>query len=285
MRVEAFFDPATWTLTYVVYDADTRDAVVVDPVLDFDPEWVRTSEASNARVLGFVREHDLTVHYVLDTHAHADHLSGLQSLRDALGAKTGIGANIGVVQETFRGLFNWPESFPTDGRQWDVLLREGEPLRAGSLTVEAIHTPGHTPACTTFKIGDALFTGDAMFMPDSGTGRCDFPGGSAEQLYDSITKLYQLPDETEVYVGHDYQPGGRPLRFRTTIGESKRQNIQLRADTTREAFVQFRTARDATLAPPRLIFQSIQVNVDAGRLPAPESNGRRYLRMPMGVFG
>ena len=285
MQVEAFFDPATWTLTYVVFDPDTRDAVVIDPVLDFDPLRVSTHETSNGKVLAFVREQGLSVHYVLDTHAHADHLSGSQGLKQALGAKTGIGAHITAVQEVFKGLFHFSDDFATDGSQWDVLVREGQPLVAGSLTIEAIHTPGHTPACTTYKIRDALFTGDTMFMPDFGTGRCDFPGGSAEQLYDSIQKLYALPDETRVFVGHDYQPNGRDLAWETSIGAAKRENIQLRGDTDKAQFVTWRSERDATLAPPSLIFQSVQVNADGGRLPAPESNGLRYLRMPMGVFG
>ena len=209
----------------------------------------------------------------------------VQHLQQQLGAKIGIGAEIAAVQQVFKGIFNLPDDFATDGSQWDVLLREGQPLQAGSLTIEPIHTPGHTPACYSFLIRDALFTGDALFMPDSGTGRCDFPGGSAAQLYDSLQKLYALPDATRVFVGHDYQPDGRDVKFETTIGDSKASNIQLRADTTKEAFVAFRTKRDATLRPPRLIFQSLQVNADAGHLPAPDSNGRRYLRMPMNVFG
>jgi glyoxylase-like metal-dependent hydrolase (beta-lactamase superfamily II) len=285
MEIKAFFDPETWTLTYVVWDTDTRDAVVIDPVLDFDPLAVRVHEKSIGEVVAYVREHGLNVHYVLDTHAHADHLSGFQGLKRELGAKIGIGEQIGKVQAVFKGLFNLHESFPTDGSQWDVLLRDGEALHAGSLTIEPIHTPGHTPADYTYKIRDAIFTGDTMFMPDFGTGRCDFPGGSAEDLYDSITtRLYTLPDETRVFVGHDYQPGGRELRYETSIGASKLENIQLRADTDRAQFVQWRKERDATLRPPRLIFQSLIVNADAGRLPAPEANGISYLKMPIGVF-
>ncbi len=284
MQIQAFFDKATWTLSYVVYDSDTRDAVILDPVLDFDPQWVDTTEESISEILAFVREHDLRVHYVLDTHAHADHLSGFQKLKEALGAKIGIGSHITTVQEAFKGLFHWSDDVPTDGSQWDVLLKDGVPLRAGSLTIEPMHTPGHTPACMTYKIGDAIFTGDTLFMPDFGTGRCDFPGGSAEQLYDSIQRLYRLPPETRVFVGHDYQPGGRELRWETTIGECRTKNIQLKADTPREQFVAWRKERDATLAPPRLIFQSIQVNANAGQLPPAEDNGLRYLRMPMNVF-
>jgi len=285
MQIDAFFDPATWTLTYLVYDPDTRDAVIIDPVLDYDPLAVSVSNDSAAKVLAAVEEKGLNVHYILDTHAHADHLSGFQFLKEKLGAKIGIGKHIGAVQEVFKGIFKLPDTFPTDGSQWDVLLEEGTTLNAGSLAIEPFHTPGHTPACYTYKIRDALFTGDVMFMPDQGTGRCDFPGGSAEDLYDSIQKLYALPDDTRIFVGHDYQPGGRELKYETTVAEAKRDNIQLKGHTSKEDFVKFRTARDATLRPPKLIFQSLQVNANAGTLPEPEDNGMRYLRMPMNVFG
>ncbi len=284
MEVQAFFHDATHTLTYVVWDPDTRDAVIIDPVLDFDPVWVEVRQDSIDKVAAFVEDRGLTVHYVLDTHVHADHMSGFQALRDRFGAKIGIGEHITQVQRVFRDLLELGEDFPVDGSQWDVLLKDGEPLRAGSLTIDPIHTPGHTPACTTYKIGDAIFTGDTMFMPDFGTGRCDFPGGSAEQLYDSIQKLYRLPDDTRVFVGHDYGPGGREIQWETTIGASKRHNIQLRADTSKEAFVQWRKARDATLKPPRLIFQSLQVNANAGRLPEPGPSGRRFLKLPMNAL-
>lgn len=284
MQVEAMFDARTWTLTYVVWDPHTRDAVIIDPVLDYDPLAVRVFEESLDQVVAFVRSRELKVHYVLDTHAHADHLSGFQRLKAEFGAKIGIGDGIGRVQAVFKGLFHWPDSFRADGSQWDVLASDGVALPAGSLTILPIATPGHTPACVTYKIGDALFTGDTLFMPDFGTGRCDFPGGSAAQLYDSIQKLYAYPDETRVFVGHDYQPGGREVRWETTIGESKRSNLQLSASTTKEAFVQFRESRDKTLRPPNLIFQSLQVNANAGHLPEPESNGRRYLKLPMDIF-
>lgn len=284
MGIEAFFDPRTWTLTYVVWDEDTRDAVIIDPVLDYDPLAVKVYEESLDKLLAFVRQRELNVRLVLDTHAHADHLSGFQKLKAETGAKIGIGAKIGAVQAVFKQLFGLGDGFRTDGSQWDVLVAEGVDLRAGSLPIRVLHTPGHTPACVSYVIGDAVFTGDALFLPDYGTGRCDFPGGSAAELYDSIQKLYALPDTTRVFVGHDYQPGGRPVRWETTIGESKRSNIQLRGDTTKEAFVAMREARDRTLRPPNLIFQSLQVNANAGVLPEPEPNGRRYLKLPMGVF-
>ena len=284
MQIRAFFDPATYTLTYLVWDEATRDAVIIDPVLDFDPLAIRTSQTSADEVVAFVSQAGLEVHWILETHAHADHLSGSQVLKSALGARIAIGEHIRAVQETFKGLLNLDASFPTDGSQFDALLADGEVLRAGALEIGVIHTPGHTPACVTFQIGDALFTGDALFMPDFGTGRCDFPRGSAEDLYDSIQKLYALPDETRVFVGHDYQPGGRALAYETTIGASKASNKQLTAATSREAFIQFRSARDAVLQPPRLIFPSIQVNINAGELPVPEDNDVRYLKLPLNVL-
>jgi glyoxylase-like metal-dependent hydrolase (beta-lactamase superfamily II) len=286
MRIETFFDPATWTLTYVVYDEATRDAIVIDPVLDYDPLAVSTNLASNERVAAFLDDNGLTLHGILETHAHADHLSGSQWLKERYGAPVIIGEHIQTVQQTFKGIFNLPEDFATDGSQFDRLVKDDERLTFGSLNVHVLHTPGHTPACVSYHIGDAVFTGDALFMPDFGTGRCDFPAGSADDLYQSITsRLYTLPDATRVFVGHDYMPGGRPLKFESTIGEEKAKNIQLPASRSREDFVKFRSERDKTLRPPNLIFQSVQVNVDAGKLPDPDTNGIRYLRMPMNIFG
>lgn len=284
MKIQEFYDTPTFTLTYVVWDETTGDAVVIDPVLDFDPLAVRTSTASAEAVLKFLDEHKLTLRAVLETHAHADHLTGAQVLHEKTGAPIAIGASITGVQAFFRGIFP-REDAAIDGQPFDHLLQDGETWNAGSLAVHAIATPGHTPACMTYQIGDALFTGDALFMPDQGTGRCDFPNGSAAQLFASIQKLYALPDATRVFVGHDYQPGGRALAFETTIGASKSHNVQLRGDTTRDGFIASRTARDATLAPPKLIFQSLQVNMVAGKLPPPDKNGLRYLTLPMGVLG
>lgn len=285
MQIETFFDPATWTLTYVVYDESTKDAVVIDPVLDFDPLAISVSTASNDKVAAFVQEKGLNLHYILETHAHADHLSGSQDLKKRFGSKIAIGEHIQTVQQTFKGVFNLPADFATDGSQFDQLVTDGETFDAGSLSIHVLHTPGHTPACVTYHIGDAIFTGDALFMPDMGTGRCDFPAGSADDLFASITKLYALPDDTRVFVGHDYMPGGRELAWESTIAEEKEKNVQLPASRSREEFVKFRTARDATLNPPKLIFQSVQVNVRAGELPEAEENGLRYLKLPMGVFG
>jgi len=284
MRIHSFFDPATFTLTYVVYDPDSRDAVVIDPVLDFDPLSAQTSLASVQRVSAFVSEQQLKLRHVLETHAHADHLTGAQYLKRRFDASVVIGARITEVQATFKQVFDLPASFSVDGRQFDCLLTDGQGLHAGTLHIEAIGTPGHTPACLTYKIGDALFTGDALFIEDYGTGRCDFPRGSAEELFDSVhDKLYRQPEHLRVFVGHDYQPGGRPLRYETTIGISKRQNVQLRTETTREQFVSLRTARDKTLTAPRLLFPSVQVNIDAGRLPPAHENGTRYLQIPLNL--
>lgn len=282
--VEAFYDVPTYTLTFLVYDEASRDAVIIDPVLDYDPLASQTSVEGAARLVARAQELGLRVHWVLETHAHADHLSASQYLEAKLGAAIAIGERITLVQQTFKGLFDLPE-LATDGSQFDKLLADGETLAAGTLRVGVIATPGHTPACVTYHIGDAIFTGDALFMDDYGTGRCDFPRGSSAQLYDSVRKLYALPDATRVFVGHDYQPEGRDVKWETTIGKSKANNPQLSAHTTKEEFVRLRDARDATLAPPRLIFQSVQVNIDAGRLPAPHGNGIRYLRVPLNLFG
>lgn len=282
MQIETFYDPATFTLTYVVFDPKSRDAVVIDPVLDYDPAGAATSTASIEKVEAYLRKEDLRLHYVLETHAHADHLSGSQYLKQRFDAKVAIGARIREVQAVFRDVFDLGPSFAVDGSQFDRLLEDRERLHAGTLAIEVIATPGHTPACVTFRIEDAVFTGDALFIEDYGTGRCDFPSGSADALYTSIhERLYPLPDATRVFVGHDYQPNGRELRAETTIGRSKEANIQLRTTTSRQDFVAMRNARDATLAPPRLLYPSVQINIDAGRMPQPHANGKRYLSIPL----
>ncbi|MGD8860880.1 MAG: MBL fold metallo-hydrolase [Myxococcales bacterium] len=285
MEIRHFYDPDTYTLTYVVYEPASRDAVIIDPVLDYDPKASQTSTRSVDAVAQFVEHEKLNVHYVLETHAHADHLSGSQILRQRFDAHVVIGAKIKTVQETFRDLFDLGDGLPTDGSQFDRLAEEGEALEAGSLKVDVIETPGHTPACVTYKIDDAVFTGDALFMPDYGVGRCDFPRGSAEDLYHSVhDKLYALPDDTRVFVGHDYQPDGRAMRYETTIGASRRENVQLKADTGKDEFVSARTARDETLEAPRLLLPSVQVNANAGRMPPRRANGRRYLSIPINLF-
>lgn len=281
--VKEFFDKATWTLTYVVYDTETKDAIIIDPVWDYDPAASKMSTESIDVVMDYIQKEKLHVHYILETHAHADHVTGSQVLKKKIqGSKVGIGAKITDVQTVFKNVFNLNPEFPTDGSQFDLLLNEEEDLKAGSLTIKTIYTPGHTPACGSYLIGDALFSGDALFMPDYGTGRCDFPAGSANDLYTSVhEKLYKLPDTTRVFVGHDYLPNGRQVAFETTIGESKKQNIQLKAETSREEFVEFRNARDKKLAAPRLLLPSVQINIDAGNLPAVENNGSRYLKIPI----
>jgi glyoxylase-like metal-dependent hydrolase (beta-lactamase superfamily II) len=284
LHIEPFYDPRTSTLTYVVFDPATRDAIAIDPVLDYDPQAGTTWAESIERVSAFVREQRLRLHLVLETHAHADHLSGSQLLRRRFDARVAIGERIREVQATFKPILDLPPGFATDGSQFDRLLADGEVVRAGSLSIAVIATPGHTPACVTYKVEDALFTGDAVFIEDYGTGRCDFPRGSAEDLYDSVQRLYALPDETRIFPGHDYQPGGREVRWQTTVGASKAKNPQLDATTSKAAFVAMRRTRDATLAAPRLLFQSVQVNLDAGRLPAPHANGHRYLVVPLNVL-
>lgn len=280
--VQHFFDSQTSTLTYVVYDPTTKDAVIIDPVLNFDAASGNLTDESIKEVLGFVKDKNLYVHYVLETHAHADHLTGAFEIRKRINhVKVGIGKHITKVQDVFKGVFNLKD-LASDGSQFDVLLDEDKHLKAGSLSIQTIFTPGHTPACASYLIGDALFTGDALFMPDFGTGRCDFPAGSAKDLYHSVhDKLYQLPDDTRVYTGHDYQPGGRALAYESTIGKNKQENIQLKADTTEDQYVSFRTQRDATLKAPKLLLPSIQVNIRGGKHPEPEDNGTRYLKIPL----
>jgi len=284
MDIKTFFDPATYTLTYVVFDPTTKDAVVIDPVLDYDPIGSTTSTESVQGVETFLRDNALALRFIFETHAHADHLTAAQYLKRRFDAPVVIGHLITEVQKTFKPVFDLPEAFAVDGSQFDRLVKDGETLSAGSLSVSVIETPGHTPACVSYLIGDAVFTGDALFIEDYGTGRCDFPRGDAAVLYHSVhDKLYALPDETRVFTGHDYQPNGRELRYETTIGASKTQNIQLRHDTSEAEFVAFRQRRDATLRAPRLLFPSIQVNVDAGRLPQPAATGLRYLKTPLNL--
>ncbi len=284
VNIESFYDEVTNTLTYIVYDDKTKDAVIIDSVLDFDAASGAITNTSAKKVLEFVKGKELKVSYILETHAHADHLTGAQILKDELaGAKIAINSKITEVQSVFSEVFNLKE-LNTNGIQFDELLEDNQVIKAGSLEVKVIHTPGHTPACTSFLIGDNVFTGDLLFMPDSGTGRCDFPKGSSSDLYDSVVeKIYKLSDDTKIFVGHDYQPNGRELKFQTTVAESKAQNIQLKANTSREEFIKFRNDRDATLAAPKLLLPSIQVNIDAGILPKAEDNNVSYLKIPLRI--
>lgn len=286
MDIKHFYDDRTGTLTYVVFDAGSKDAVVIDPVLDYDPVGSKIWTESVEKLLDFLGDNQLNLLFILETHAHADHLSGAQMIKEKYpDACTAVGARITRVQETFKTYFNLPDDFPTDGRQFGRLLQDGETVQAGALSFNTLFTPGHTPACATYQFEDAIFTGDTMFMPDTGTGRCDFPAGSAHDLYDSITKkLYTLPDDTRLFVGHDYMKNGRELGFETTIGAQKSGNVDLRADTSEAEFTKYRTENDKTLSAPRLLFQSVQVNIDAGALPDAADNEQRYLKIPINVF-
>ena len=273
-------DTGTWS--YLVSDPGTGRAALVDPVLDFDPKAGRTATTSAEQLLASVREAGVQVDWILETHAHADHLSAGHWLKEKLpGAKLAIGQGIRKVQKTFRPIFNLGEHFPVDGSQFDHLFGDDEVFSVGKVGARVIPVPGHTNDSVAYLVGDALFTGDSLFLPDGGTARCDFPGGDASTLYHSIHRLFSLPDATRVFVCHDYGPGGREPRCETTIGEQKRSNIHVRIGTDEDQFVRMRTERDASLAMPRLILPSVQVNIRAGELPEPEANGVRYLKLPI----
>ncbi len=284
MKIQDFYDPDTYTLTYVVHKPGSREAIVIDPVLDFDPASGKIFDQSVKKVLDYLDKNNLEPVMCLETHAHADHLSGSQVLKKKYPKLVvAISERITAVQKIFTKAFNLEGA--TDGSQFDYLFKDNEEKTIAGLHMREIPTPGHTPACSSYLIEDAVFTGDAIFMPDYGTGRCDFPGGSARSLYRSITQnLYKLPDNTRAFVGHDYQPNGRKLAFETTIGELKEKNIQLNAAVSEEEFVAKREARDKTLKAPRLLLPSIQVNIFAGHLPEPEDNGTRYLKIPLKVL-
>ena len=273
MMIQHFYDTKTSTLSYVVFDENTYDAIVIDPVLDYDLESGNVDDAHLKIITEFIHSKKLNLHACLETHVHADHLSGAHFLkRDFPKLKVFIGEEIKLVQKTFKDLLKLDSHIPVDGRQFDHLIKDGEVMIFGTLTFKALSTPGHTPACMSYLIGDALFTGDALFIEDSGTGRCDFPNGSAEKLYHSVhEKIYGLPDSTRVFVGHDYRPGGRELRFETTIARSKKENIHLKNETTKDQYVEFRVTRDQTLPTPKLLTPSLIVNIQAGQLPDYES--------------
>ncbi|WP_029417401.1 MBL fold metallo-hydrolase [Brevundimonas bacteroides] len=283
--VQGFFDPATHTITYLVSDPATRQAAIIDPVLDYDPAAARTSTRSIDTVMAALKDQELTLAMVLETHAHADHLTAAHHLRETRGAPIGIGRDIAHVQSTFAPMFHADDVTP-DGAAFDRLYADGDTFTLGELTVEVIHTPGHTPACVSYRIGDAVFVGDTLFMPDYGTARTDFPGGDARTLYRSIQRLLGLPDTTRMFVGHDYLPRGRiDFRFETTVGEQKAANVHIGGGVSEDAFVAMRQARDATLGAPQLILPSLQVNIRAGALPPPDANGRRSLVLPLNVLG
>jgi len=279
--VTAFFDEPTNTVSYVVQDPNSKACAIVDSVLDFDNAAGRTATESADEIIAFVKEKGLEVEWLLETHVHADHLSAAPYLQQQLGGKIGIGENIRVVQDTFGKVFNEGTEFQRDGSQFDQLFREQDRFQIGGLSASVLHTPGHTPACLTYVIGDAAFVGDTLFMPDFGTARCDFPGGSAETLWESVQKILSLPEDTRIFVGHDYKAEGRDVyAWETTVGEQKARNVHI-AGNTQEDFVKARTARDATLGMPKLIIPSIQVNMRAGRMPKAEDNGTVYLKVPV----
>ena len=280
--VHAFFDEATNTLTYLVREPEGRACAIIDSVLDFDYPSGRTDTRSADAVVAFVRDHDLDLQWILETHVHADHLSAAPYIQERLGGKIGIGQRITVVQDTFGKVFNEGTRFQRDGSQFDQLFEDGDSLMIGQMRVDVMHTPGHTPACLTYVVGDAAFVGDTLFMPDFGTARCDFPGGSSETLFDSVQKILALPDATRIFVGHDYKaPGREDFAWETTVGAQKALNVHIGAGKSKAEFVAMRDARDATLAMPRLIIPSLQINMRAGQMPEPEENGLSYLKVPL----
>ena len=284
-EVTAFFDEATFTVSYVVRDPHSRKAAIIDSVLDFDQPAGRTDTRSADQIIAFVREREYEIEWLLETHVHADHLSAAPYLQEKLGGKIGIGANITVVQDTFGKVFNEGTEFRRDGSQFDRLFRDGDSFHIGQLRGDVMHTPGHTPACMTYVIGDAAFVGDTIFQPDYGTARCDFPGGSAEQMWDSVQRILALPDETRIFTCHDYKAEGRDhYAWESTVGEQKSKNVHVGAGATKEDFVARRKARDATLGMPKLILPSLQVNMRAGQFPEPEDNGVSYLKLPLNQF-
>ena len=281
-NVKAFFDQATYTVSYVVSEPHGKLCAIVDSVLDFDPKSGRTSTASADAIIDYVKQNGLKVEWLLETHAHADHLSAAPYLKKAVGGRIGIGEHITDVQKIFKDVFNVEREFHPDGTQFDQLFKDGEEFRIGTLIVRAMHTPGHTPACMTYVTGDAAFVGDTLFMPDFGTARADFPGGDARTLYRSIQKVLSLPPETRLFMCHDYKaPGRDEFAWETTVSAEKAGNVHVREGITEDEFVKLRTERDATLDMPTLILPSVQVNIRAGEMPPPEDNGVSYLKIPI----
>ena len=281
-EIKTFFDEATFTATHVVWDPQTKKAAIVDSVKDYDPKSGRTRTTSADEVIDFVKKQGLTAEWILETHVHADHLTAAPYLQDKLGGKIAIGARINTVQGVFKKVFNAEDDFATDGRQFDKLFEDGETFKIGTLEARVIHTPGHTPACSTYVIGDVAFVGDTLFMPDFGTARCDFPGGDARTLYRSIQKILALPPETRIFLCHDYKaPGRDEFVWETTVAEEKAKNIHVHDGISEDDFVKMRTERDKTLEMPVLILPSVQVNMRAGELPPAEDNGVRYLKIPL----
>lgn len=282
--VKSFFDPATWTVSYVVYEKDGAACAIIDSVLDYDAKSGRTNTASADKLVEFVQQNKLYVDWILETHAHADHLSAAHYLRRKLGGKIAIGAAITEVQKVFKGIFNLEPGFRPDGHQFDRLLQGGETFAIGALTAQALSVPGHTPVCMAFHVGDVVFVGDTLFMPDVGTARCDFPGGDAHSLYRSVRRLLSLPSETRLFMCHDYPPEGRSPQWETTVAGQRAGNIHVHDGVSEEDFVRMRIARDATLEMPVLILPSVQVNIRAGEMPPLENNGVSYLKIPINAL-
>jgi glyoxylase-like metal-dependent hydrolase (beta-lactamase superfamily II) len=279
--VTAFFDPATYTISYIVADAETRRAVIIDPVLDFDPKSGRTSTMSAAKIAAAVESEHLTVNWILETHAHADHLSAAQFLKERLSAKVAIGEHVTIVQNAFRPIFN-AQDVTGDGAPFDRLLKDGETIAVGKLEIEVLFTPGHTPACVSYRVGNNVFVGDTLFMPDYGTARTDFPGGDARALYRSIRRILSLPPETVLWMCHDYgSPTRTTFAWKTTVGAQREKNVHIHDGIDEESFVAMRTSRDKTLSMPLLILPAVQVNIRAGKMPPPESDGQIYLKLPV----
>ncbi len=283
-QIEAFFDPATWMISYLVYDERGGSCAIIDPVLDYDPKSGRIKPISAEKLINFVREYQLTVEWLLETHAHADHLSAAAYLRDKIGGRTGIGESISLVQRSFKELFNLGAEFAPDGSHFDHLITDGEVLKIGKISAKAIAVPGHTPADMAYQVDDAVFVGDTLFMPDIGTARADFPGGNPHQLYRSIQKILSLPPDTKLFMCHDYPPASRLPQWQSSVAQEKLHNIHVKDGVTEDAFVAMRTKRDATLELPVLMLPSVQANIRAGRLPEPESNGIAYFKIPINAI-
>jgi glyoxylase-like metal-dependent hydrolase (beta-lactamase superfamily II) len=282
--VTAFYEKRTNSVQYVVVDPETRKCAVIDPVLDFDPKSGATATASADGLLAHIEREGYALEWILDTHPHADHFSAADYLREVTGAPTAIGEKIVEVQRLWKSIYNWPDSFPTDGSHWDKLFADGERFKIGSLDVEVMFTPGHTLASVAYVAGDAAFIHDTIFMPDAGTARADFPGGSARALWQSIQRIMALPDDTRLFTGHDYMPGGREPQWESTVAQQRRENKHLVKARSEEEFIDIRETRDRELPMPKLILHALQVNICGGRLPAPESNGRRYLKVPLNAL-
>ena len=283
--VTPFFDEPTNTLSYVVKDPASSACAVIDSVMDLDYPSGAISFDGADQIIRFIRDNELELEWILETHVHADHLSAAPYIQQQLGGKIAIGANIAVVQQTFGEVFSAGPGFARDGSQFDVLLGDGDPIQIGQMSGCALHTPGHTPACMTYVLGDAVFVGDTLFMPDGGTARVDFPGGDAKTLYDSIHRILNLPEQSRIFVCHDYLPDGRELEFETTVAAELEENIHIHRGVSEAAFIEMRTARDATLGMPTLILPSLQVNMRAGHFPPPEDGGKMFLKLPINAFG